>query len=106
VSQELNQDGVSGASQPTAVVFWPKDLLPTECPRARILTWGYDTVVTKGYGAATKNNIFAHARDLLYALEREREHDIPLIFVAHSLGGIIVKEVGSGSVNSHCIKQF
>ena len=23
--------------------FWPKDLLPGECSKARVLTWGYDT---------------------------------------------------------------
>jgi hypothetical protein len=41
----LGQDGdISG----TDFVDWPRDLLPTDCPKARIMTWGYDTVVTKG----------------------------------------------------------
>jgi hypothetical protein len=75
-------------------VYWPLDLLPTDCPEARITTWGYDTVVTKGIASPTnKNNIFAHARDLLYSLHRERPLNRQLIFVAHSLGGIVVKEV-------------
>lgn len=78
----------------TDFVHWPKDLLPTDCPNTRIMTWGYDTIVTKGIAAPTnKSNIFAHAKDLLYALDRERPQGRPLIFVAHSLGGIVVKEV-------------
>jgi hypothetical protein len=76
------------------VVFWPVDLLPVECKEARILTWVYDTTVTKGYaGAVNKSNIFAHAKDLLFALNRDHTPNRPLVFVAHSLGGILVKEV-------------
>ncbi|KAH8707471.1 hypothetical protein GQ44DRAFT_582129, partial [Phaeosphaeriaceae sp. PMI808] len=74
-------------------VFWPADLLPRECPNARILMYGYDTKITKYMtGGTNKNSIFSHSRDLLFALCRERMLDRPLIFIAHSLGGIIVKE--------------
>ena len=88
---DLGQDGnISG----TDFVYWPRDLLPTDCPKARIMTWGYDTIITKGIAAPTnKSSIFAHARDLLFALNRERPQGRPLMFVAHSLGGIVVKEV-------------
>ncbi len=75
-------------------IFWPRDLLPEQCPRSRILVYGYDTKVTKYMTNATnKNNVFQHGKDLLYALGRERELNRPLVFVAHSLGGIVVKEM-------------
>ena len=74
-------------------VFWPQNLLPVDIPDARIIVWGYNTIVTKGYEAANKNNIFAHARTLLAVMQRERERGMKIIFVAHSLGGILVKEV-------------
>lgn len=78
----------------SASVYWPGDLLPSECPNARILTWGYDTVVTKTLSApSNKNSIPSHAKDLLFALGRERPMDRPIVVVAHSLGGIVVKEV-------------
>ncbi|KAF2463465.1 uncharacterized protein BDR25DRAFT_165806, partial [Lindgomyces ingoldianus] len=76
-------------------VFWPRDLLKDDFPKARVMTFGYNTNVTRGYTAAHQGNIFSHARDLLYALERKRRKaaDRDLVFIAHSLGGILVKEV-------------
>jgi predicted alpha/beta hydrolase family esterase len=75
-------------------VFWPADLLPALCPRARVLMYGYDTKVTNYMASPTnKNSIYSHAKDLLFALSRETDFGRPLVFVAHSLGGIVVKEV-------------
>ena len=83
----------AGDNKPSAV-FWPADLLPDDCPNARILMYGYDTKITKYMaGAANKNSIFSYSKDLLFAICRKRTLDRPLIFVAHSLGGIVVKEV-------------
>ncbi|KAK0758881.1 hypothetical protein N5P37_008367 [Trichoderma harzianum] len=79
-------------------VFWPADLLPKECPNSRILVFGYDSKVTKyTAGEVNQNNILSHSKDLLFALSRQRDLDRPLVFVAHSLGGIIVKEMLAGS---------
>ncbi|KAF7136982.1 hypothetical protein CNMCM5793_006733 [Aspergillus hiratsukae] len=84
---------IADVNMQTGDVFWPQDLLPHDCGRARVLTWGYESHVTKGYESANKNNVFAHAKNLLATLKRERTEGRPIIFVAHSLGGILVKEV-------------
>jgi hypothetical protein len=76
-------------------VFWPRDLLKEDFPMARIMTFGYNTNITQGYEAANQGNIFSHARNLLYGLEAKRRQapNRALVFIAHSLGGILVKEV-------------
>jgi hypothetical protein len=85
---------VDTKSDAPSAVFWPGDLLPEACPNSRILVYGYDTKITKFMtGAANKNSVLSHSKDLLFALGRTRDVDRPLILVAHSLGGIVVKEV-------------
>ncbi|KAK3322853.1 hypothetical protein B0H66DRAFT_215826 [Apodospora peruviana] len=82
------------APRSSLFVYWPRDLLPKDCPRSRVLVFGYDSKVTKYIKASTnKNTVFSHAKDLLFALSRARQPDRPIIFIAHSLGGIVVKEM-------------
>lgn len=87
-------------------IFWPRDLLKDDFSTTRIMTFGYDTVVTRGYQAVNQGNLFSHARNLLYGLEEKRRKatDRPLVFIAHSLGGILVKEVLRRSEGDHDAK--
>jgi protein SERAC1 len=85
------------AQQPDPNTFWPLDLLPESCPTVRVLTWGCHTIVTGGNLPRNQNDVFAHAEDLLSELTHIRDETNtlgrPIVFVAHSLGGVIVKEV-------------
>ena len=82
-------------------VFWPLDILPESCPTIRVVTWGCHTIVTHGKLPRNQNDIFAHAEDLLLELtilrDETRSTNRPIVFVTHSLGGIILKEVGFSS---------
>ncbi|KAK8075532.1 hypothetical protein PG997_010195 [Apiospora hydei] len=80
--------------------YWPKDLLPVDLPGARVLTWGYDAMVTKGFKSADQSSLFAHANNFMFALARMVVTSRPIIFLAHSLGGIIVKEMLAHCDNS------
>ena len=77
-------------------IFWPRDLLPTHFPRARILTWGYDVRIESLVSKTSKSSIFQHAQTLLSDLTLLRSSSSdkakPLVFIAHSLGGIVVKD--------------
>ncbi|KAL7621867.1 hypothetical protein AAE478_007367 [Parahypoxylon ruwenzoriense] len=77
-------------------IYWPRDLLPSTIPRARVLTYGYDTHIRPPLGPpVSQNTVYDIACDFLVALEAERrvQPSRPILFIAHSLGGIIVKEM-------------
>ncbi|KAL8918427.1 MAG: hypothetical protein Q9208_007332 [Pyrenodesmia sp. 3 TL-2023] len=78
------------------LVYWPKHLLPETLPSARVLVYGYDTKVRHALGAPiSKNTVYDIALDFLGSLEAQRRQEPcrPLVFIAHSLGGIVVKEL-------------
>lgn len=83
---------------------WPKDILPLDFPNARVLSFGYRSLFSSSFADAVRLShyppTFEAVGRLLYSqLSRCREvieiglSPPPIIFVAHSLGGLIVKSV-------------
>jgi hypothetical protein len=74
--------------------LWLRDFLPAKFPNVRVMSYGYDAAFTLSSSVA---NIETAAASLLDYLGGERqnkqEKQRPIVFVAHSLGGIIVKKV-------------
>ncbi|KAK3343473.1 hypothetical protein B0T25DRAFT_485826, partial [Lasiosphaeria hispida] len=96
LKQHLFSSSRHGRANPTTTVFWPRDLLPITVPCARVLTYGYDTHLRHVFGPpVNKATVYDIAWDFLVALEAERQEAPlrPVLFVAHSLGGIVVKEM-------------
>ena len=82
------------ASSDQKLVFWPEKLLPRDIPNARIFTYGYNAGVIGGLlKGPDMSNVSQHANDLMISLKSELRNKKPIIFVAHSLGGIIIKDV-------------
>ncbi|KAH6981105.1 hypothetical protein BKA56DRAFT_550966 [Ilyonectria sp. MPI-CAGE-AT-0026] len=77
-------------------IFWPQSLLPFAVPSARVLTYGYDTHIQHRTGPpVSTHTIYDIACDFLIALEAERREEPlrPVLFIAHSFGGIVLKEM-------------
>ncbi|KAH8598592.1 hypothetical protein B0O99DRAFT_615467, partial [Bisporella sp. PMI_857] len=78
-------------------IFWPRDILSYDerFQQARILTCGYDSRPIRFLQGQDRNGIKAHADAIMEDLIRMREADSErhLIFIVHSLGGIILKEI-------------
>ncbi|KAI1125247.1 hypothetical protein F5Y10DRAFT_11916 [Nemania abortiva] len=95
--------GLNGDPQKTWTakngVFWPADLLPASLreARANILVYGYNAdVYSKKHGSNPSDNfIYMHAQTLVTSLTHYRKDELtfsnPIIWVCHSLGGILVK---------------
>ena len=76
-------------------IYWPRDLLPKTIQNARILTYGYDTHIKRPFGPPTSSStVYDMSSNFLVHLDTERRSNAsrPLLFVVHSLGGILVKE--------------
>ena len=73
--------------------FWPEMLLPQEIPSARILLFSY---ISCTLSHASSAHVASHARSLCDRLKNHRsaENEVhrPLVFIAHSLGGLLVKQ--------------
>lgn len=70
--------------------------LSKDIPNARILTFGYNS---KTYFSRSKSNVQDFASELLAAISTRRQSAIerkrPLIFICHSLGGLVFKQACS-----------
>ena len=85
-------------------IFWPAQLMPSVLQgKARILVYGYDADVT----SFPSDRIHNHGEQLIAELVAYRRTSDttqrPIVFVAHSIGGLILKSglVYSSSIRGH-----
>ena len=76
-------------------IHWPSQLLCQDITDVRISTFGYDADVVGLWNPVSQNRLRNHAENLLGSLVRMRERTnteaLKIIFVAHSLGGLVVQ---------------
>ncbi|KAK3389407.1 hypothetical protein B0H63DRAFT_507002 [Podospora didyma] len=73
--------------------FWLRDLLPQSMPGCRVFSFGYPSEFAFSDSFATVQD---YSRRLLSSIrdvrENENQESRPIIFVCHSLGGIVLKQ--------------
>jgi hypothetical protein len=78
---------------PDDTMVWLRDFAPEDIPRARFITYGYNTTVVS---SDDNQGVHELARTLLDGLaifrQRTQTQQRPLLFVCHSLGGVVLKE--------------
>lgn len=96
----LNGDPVASwtyAKEGIGAIFWPRDLLPNWTPKARIMTWGYNSTIWSFSKSQSLNSLGDFAADLLGDVEMVRGNTAtsarPIIFIGQSIGGLIIKSV-------------
>ncbi|KAI4093367.1 MAG: hypothetical protein LQ344_002955 [Seirophora lacunosa] len=95
----LNGDAIRTWTTNKTEKFWLADpeMLPKNMSNARILSFGYDASATAFFGRTSSDTILQHAHTLVAELVADRQLEgavgRPIIFICHSLGGIVVKRV-------------
>ncbi|CAH0000146.1 unnamed protein product, partial [Clonostachys byssicola] len=89
----LGSHAIGGFKVKDGTTNWFRDFLPEDIPQARLLTYGYDSSLAAtdakysiGDLADTFLDAFLTFRDDTSTSKR------PIIFIGHSLGGLIIKE--------------
>ncbi len=87
----LNGDAYNTWTHQKSRNLWLRDQLPRDLPRARIYTYGYPSHLLF---SKSKAQIRDYASKLLSCLSAARvgQERRPIIFIAHSLGGIVCKQ--------------
>ncbi|KAJ5502878.1 hypothetical protein N7463_005752 [Penicillium fimorum] len=74
--------------------LWPRDLLAKDLSKARIMTFGYDINIFNFTSITFSDRIYDHSQSLAYAIVSQRIDcsSRPIIYIAHSLGGLICQQ--------------
>ncbi|VUC34820.1 unnamed protein product [Clonostachys rosea] len=89
----LGSHAIGGFRSKDSSLIWLRDFLPEDIPNTRILVYGYDSAITD---KDNKISITGLAKGFLESCKAFREATEttrrPIIFIGHSLGGLLIKE--------------
>nr|XP_054484569.1 protein SERAC1 isoform X2 [Agelaius phoeniceus]XP_054484570.1 protein SERAC1 isoform X2 [Agelaius phoeniceus] len=95
IDRHLDRKASEGEEEYTQC--WPKTWLATDCPSLRIISVEYDTHLSdwkaKCPVEAQRESIAFRSSELLDKLKAAGIGDRPLVWVSHSMGGLLVKKM-------------
>lgn len=104
----LHEDPVSAWTEPESGTLWLRDLVPLHIPKARVLSFGYESSPSLYNVEHVMEKIQSVATTLVADLEGDRSLENcerrPIIFICHGLGGVVVKKAlvqSASSTSSH-----
>lgn len=87
----LNGHAYGSFKQRGGSFMWLRDALPKDLSCARILIYGYDTSLVNSESFQNISDVGKRLRKAI--LDVRRRDNRRLIFIGHSLGGIVIKDV-------------
>ncbi|XP_051511276.1 protein SERAC1 isoform X2 [Myxocyprinus asiaticus] len=92
----MDEDNVEGIRE-DYTECWPKSWLAADCPNLRILSVEYDTHLSDWKAKCPAENqrksLAYRSQELLRKLKDAGVGDRPVVWVAHSMGGLLVKKM-------------
>src|SRR5579862_1545599 len=82
------------ATEPKPSVLWPRDFLPLDIEPRRVLTFGYENLLLSCQSLSGGKEISLHLLNKVVEYRQCNAPNRPIIWVAHSHGGLLVKLVG------------
>ncbi|KAI9891067.1 MAG: hypothetical protein M1814_003418 [Vezdaea aestivalis] len=109
----LNGHAFGSFKQRSGNYMWLRDTLPTDLPGARIMTYGFDSHMHKSESFQDLESLATALRNSLdlNLIKRSSKSNqpTPLVFIAFSLGGLILKQaliqMGKGGKNQTLFKS-
>ncbi|KAF4625704.1 hypothetical protein G7Y89_g12459 [Cudoniella acicularis] len=100
-------------SDPSEMIYWPKELLPITVPESRVFAFGYPTgfatfypIITDPIAHMTIDNDSTSLIVKLGTIRRETHTESrPIFFITHSLGGLVCANVLSSHHGSDAQSQ-
>ncbi|GAM27727.1 hypothetical protein SAMD00019534_109030 [Acytostelium subglobosum LB1] len=74
------------------LVCWPKDWIPQDFPKARVITVGYD-IFLSSWGGGNATPLHDQSQEILENLKLAGVGSRPFMFVTHSFGGLVAKQM-------------
>jgi hypothetical protein len=91
--------------------MWLRDALPQRYPRIRVLAYGYDTQLIESKSFQSIEDLSLALINAIRAADLAEPSTKPIVIIAHSLGGIVVKQAftlmaGNPSLSNNLLSKI